>query len=289
MGGSPRVAHYLDLTFVRDAMAILDKAEEATAGDAVLLRRVRHARLSLDRAAVVLYRRLMQEWIKAGNPADAMPLDRDAIAKRYKRTWYEQIEFRLPERRRAAERKTADAELVVLTARPALLRLPEKFRGRPPGTVFDYPADTTRNYRDIVKVVPDPEAESGITNRLELRDNDADLNIAKYKLPMPWGLYDQINKKHPGKATIAPADVPGPGYHWYKMGTFAIGPYYVYFFWSWIIQVDIDDVVDPRKPGRQFQVWARIKFEGPGFPHGRAEDGNAICVERLVLTRAEEE
>ncbi len=160
--------------------------------------------------------------------------------------------------------------------------LPEKFRNLPVGTVFDYTADTTRNWQNIVKVVPDSEAESGITNRLELSDED----MKKYELPMPWGLCDQLNKKSGGGASIKPEDVPGSGYHWYKMGTFTIGAsYYLYFFWSWIIQVDVDDVVDANRPNQKFDVWARIKFEGPGFPHGAAKDKNAICVERVVLVK----
>jgi hypothetical protein len=44
-------------------------------------------------------------------------------------------------------------------------------------------------------------------------------------------------------------------------------------------------VVDPENPDAEFDIWARIKFEGPAFPHGQPEDKNAICVERVVLVR----
>lgn len=169
------------------------------------------------------------------------------------------------------------------------VKLPEKFRDRHPGRVFDFSADTARNYREIAKIAPDPEAESGITSRLDLRGNDPQRSIEKYKLPMPWGLYDPINKERPGGAIIKPESVPGPGYHWYRMGTFKIGlSYYVHFFWSWVTQFDIDRAADPRKPGQQFDIWASIKFEGPAFPHARPEDKNAICVERVVLIKAEQ-
>ena len=49
---------------------------------------------------------------------------------------------------------------------------------------------------------------------------------------------------------------------------------------SWIIQLDLEAAVDPARPDRRFNVWARIKFTGPAFPHGRPEDPNAIWVER---------
>ena len=72
------------------------------------------------------------------------------------------------------------------------------------------------------------------------------------------------------------------------MGEFSIGPsHYVYFFWSWIIQVDIGSAWDPARPDRKYEIWARIKFEGPAFPHGRQDEPNAICVERVVLVAPE--
>ena len=283
MGASPRQYRYLDLAFVREAMTTFNRAERVVGDDPVLQRRVRHARLPLDRTALVLFPTLMREWMAQGHAPEEMPLDRGAIAARVKDTWYAQTALRLPAAAQAAERAAADAEVAALTARRAHVPLPERFRDAAPGTVFDYTADTTRNWQDTVKVVPDADAESGITNRLVLSDED----MQKCALPMPWGLYDQINKVSPGSSTIKPEDVPGPGYHWYRLGRFAIGPaYYLYFFWSWIIQVDIDDVVDPAHPGQEFEVWARIKFEGPGFPHGQSDTENAISVERVVLVKA---
>ena len=281
MGASPQQYRYLDLGFVREAMAVFDKAEHAANGDPVTLRRVRHARLPLDRAAVVLFPHLVRQWMRDGNNPDTVPLEREAIAARYKDTWHTQINLRIPENQREAERARADDEVALLLARRAYVPLPERFRGLPPDSVFHYTAEETRNWRNIVKRVPDSDAESGVTNRLELSEE----NMKKYKLPMPWGLYDVSNKDFIHESVIKPADVPGPGCHWYKMGTFRIGPsYYLYFFWSWIIQVDIGNVVDPKHPDQEFDVWARIKFEGPGFPHGKPDDKNAICVERVVLS-----
>lgn len=292
MGASPPNYRYLDFDFVRWAQDVFDQAEAAVSNDPELLRRVRHARLPLDRATVVRYPDLMREWLSTRRAPEAMPLDRDAIAKRYRETWYDQIELRLPEAERAAERSRCDAEVQTLTARkPYYVPLPERFRGYPPGTVFDFTADATRNWQNIVKVVP-ADTESGITNRLELTEDllQLDGEGRSYALPMTWGLYDQINNQGISGTPIRPEDVPGPGYHWYKMGTFRIVPsHYLYFFWSWIIQLDIDSVIDPRDPNREFEIWANIAFEGPGFPHGNPNDRNAICVERVVLVKAGQE
>lgn len=282
MGASPPQYHYLDLDFIRNSQALFDRAEAAVAGDPVLLRRVRHARLPLDRASLVLLPRLMRQWVASGKNPEVLPYDRDAIARRCKATWHAEVDRRIPEQRRQAERARADEEILPLITRRPYVPLPEKFRDLPAGTVFDYTADTSRNWQNRVKVVPDPEAESGITNRLEIPAEE----MERYVLPMPWGLYNQVQKKGVGSASIRAEDVPGPGYHWYRMGSFPIvHSTYVYFFWSWIIQVDVDDVADSKRPDQKYAVWARVKFEGPRFPHGKPDQKNAICVERVVLVK----
>jgi len=156
--------------------------------------------------------------------------------------------------------------------------------------VFEFPAHFTRNYRDIVQVVRDEDAESGITNRLEFRTTiQTDRPpVEQYKLPMGCGLYDVVNRERAGSGRIEAEDVPGPGYHWYKIGTFEIGPSYYLHLLSWIVQVDIGSAWDPQHPDQKFDIWARVKFEGPAFPHGREDEPNAICLERVVLVKAKE-
>lgn len=283
MGASPRQYHYLDLAFIREAQGLFDQAEAAVKDDSALLRRVRYARLPLDRASLVKYRDLTSAWAGSGQDPQQFPLDLDAIGKRCRDTWYAQIDFRLPAGQREAARAEADAELNPLLVRPVFPPLPEAFRGLPPGTVIDYTADLTRNWQDEAKRVPDAEAESGLSNRLVLSGGEGQ----KYALPMPWGLYDVIHARGVANAVIHAEDVAGPGYHWYKMGAFPIGSsYYVYFFWSWNIQLDLDNSVDAQHPDQRFEIWARIKFEGPMFPHGKPDAENAISIERVILKKA---
>ena len=284
MGASPRQYHYLDLDFVRSAQALFGQAEALVKGDAVLLRRARHARLPLDRATLVLYRDLGAQWHRAGKDPAAFPLDRDAVEERCRDTWRAQIEFRIAPAARAAALAEMEAELKPMLARPANVPLPAQFRDTPPASIYDYTADLSRNYQDTAKRVPDAEAESGVTNRLELSDGD----MKRYTLPMPWGLYDTINKRVPGTTAIHAEDISGPGYHWYRLGAFPVGPsYYVYFFWSWIIQFDLENAVDLEHPDQPYEIWASIKFEGPGFPHAKPDQKNAICVERVILKKGE--
>lgn len=278
---------YLNLGFINHAQQLFDQAEKAVGDDATLLRRVRHARLPVDRATLSVYTRLMSDWTALGKPADQAPPDRDATARRVLDTWLAQAKLRLPESAQDTERQHAEAEVRRYTTLPTSVPLPEKFRDLPKGSVYDYLATMTRNYNDEVKVVKDPEAESGVTNKLELTADYVG-SPEKYVVPMPWGLYGTADKKFVGGNTIKAEDIPGSGYHWYKMGTFPIAPGdYAYFFWSWIIQVDIDNVYDPARADQKFDVWARIKFEGPRFPYAKPGDKDAIYVERLELVKAQ--
>jgi hypothetical protein len=278
---------YLNLRFITHAQRLFEQAEKAVADDATLLRRVRHARLPLDRATLAVHTRLTSDWLALGKPAGQTPPDRDATGQRVLDTWLTQAKLRLPESAQAAERQHAEAEVRRYTTVATSVTLPEKFRNAPAGTVHDYLATMTRNWADIVKVVKDPEAETGIANRLDLTASDVE-SPEKYTVPMPWGLYATEEKRSVGSQAIGRDDIPGPGYHWYRMGTFRVpAAAYVYFFWSWIIQVDVANVFDPAKPDQKFAVWARIKFEGQRFPHAKAGDKDAIYVERLVLVKAE--
>ena len=128
-----------------------------------------------------------------------------------------------------------------------------------------------------------------MANKLDLTTDGLEYP-ERYVLPMPWGLYAAVEKKTIAGSPIKADAIPGPGYHWYKMGTFVVVPgTYAYFFWSWIIQVEIDRVFDPADPNVQFDIWARIKFEGPLFPHAKAGQKDAIYVERLVLQSCKDE
>ena len=273
---------YLTLDFLGRAQGLFDDAEAAVRGDPVLLRRVRHARLPVDRACLVLWPKLMRQWTAANGQPEKIPLDRKTIASRTRETWLTQIDLRFPESQRAAHRAELDAELTPLLARPAVVPLPERFRNVPPKDVFDFTAEQSSNWQNQAKRIPDAEADSGITVRLELSDEE----MKKYKLPMGWGAYAPAGKKFLGSATIRPEEVPGRGYHWYKLPPVAVPPStYVYFFWSWIVQFPVESAGDASRPEEKFEIWAHIKFEGSGFPHGQAGQKNAICIERVVAVR----
>ena len=288
--GSPFRLTYLNLAFVTRAQKLFDDAEQAVKTDTGLLRRVRFARLPLDRATLALYPRLMSAWLAEHGGPDGFPFDREAIGARALATWCAQIDQRMSATQRVGEKlaaKDAKDEIELFAMVPATVNLPEKFRDLPRGTVYDATALMTCRHGDFVKLVKDPEAETGIANCLDMADADVK-NPEKYVLPMPWGLYNNSAKETVRGVPIKVEDIAGPGYHWYKMGVFSMKPGdCLYFFWSWLIQFDLDNinVCDPANPNQKFEVWARIKFEGPRFPHAKAGGKDAISVERIVLVK----
>ncbi|MCK5803688.1 MAG: DUF4838 domain-containing protein, partial [Lentisphaeria bacterium] len=278
---------FLDFETILASQELFDKGEELLAGNDTLLRRWRHARLSLDRATCVRWRQIIGDFRRLGKPLQDFPIDRIKIANRINQTWTEQANMRLDKGRRGQSLAQLEEEITKHTTLPTDLAPPSKFRDVPLSQLYDFTADLTRNWNSIVRPVKDPDAESGIANRLDFPNKAGEKHpLKKYKLPMPWGLYIPRDKKFYAKAAIKPEQVPSAGYHWYKFGTHKIqSSMYLYFFWSWIIQLEIDNARDVQNPDAQFETWARIKFTGPEFPHGKPDEPNAIWVERVVLVK----
>jgi hypothetical protein len=99
---------YLDGEFLVQAQAIFDRAERTLRGDPLLLRRVRHARISLDRAT-------MTHYSERGAGLE-LALDLAALVDRYRRTWREQIDLRLPAADRAAARAEVEEQIRAWTS-----------------------------------------------------------------------------------------------------------------------------------------------------------------------------
>jgi len=282
MSAAAQMHSFLDVQLTAKLQRLFDRAEDKVRDDASLLPRVRHARLSLDRATVVRFPALMGEWIEGGGTPERLPLDRDTVSARCRETWMTEIDRRIPPSRQAEEREICQSFISASTLLKTYVPVPKRFSDLPRETVFHYTADRTRNWKEFVKVVPEKDSESGITDRLDIPFEETE----RYKLPMPWGVYDTVTKKTSTGHPIEKEDIAGPGYHWYKMGCFTLtSSHYAYLFSSWIIQLDLAEVVDPNLPHTTHEIWARIAFQGPAFPHGKAQDKNAICVERIVVIR----
>jgi len=261
---------YLTPEFLLKANRLFDEAAASVSHNATLSQRVRNARAPVDYAILMLYPRLVKDT----------SIDRELIAKRLLQTRNEQITMRYPPRAQEAKRTEYANRIRDLTAVPAQVPLPDQFKTIPSADlhVYDF-RDANPAYSEVFH---DPEAPSKVVRRLIIPDSQTE----KYKLPMPVGIYGQQEKKHLLDSVIKPEEVKGPGYHWYKIGSVApTSSSYVFFTWSWYIQLYISDAANLRNPDQQYEVWANIKLDGPIFPYGNLHDKNAVLVDRVVLVK----
>jgi hypothetical protein len=106
---------WLDAPFLFAAHTLFDKAEKRVAGDPIVLRRVRWARLSLDRATLWRWKLLFGRTDEARGTSDKQILHWQAVTRRYRETWYTQIGLKLPADERAGSRAEVDREIALLT------------------------------------------------------------------------------------------------------------------------------------------------------------------------------
>jgi hypothetical protein len=279
--------NYLTVDFYLEANRLFDAAAKKVAADEVLSRRVRYARLSLDRSALILAPRLRNEWEKTGKSAASFPFDFPGISQRYIQTRMEQAKIRLPAAAQDDEIAKVQEETRSLLVQANAVR-PAKFRDVPFDSLHDVLPLTANLFIKSIQRVEDPESEVGLAVKRVFTEDD----YPKYELPFQTGFYDRKNKVFFEKGTQITAELlKGPGYHWVKLGTYTINNRdkdspYVYFFKTWEIQFPVNDAFDPKKPADQkYDVWASIKGTGPKVG-GNAGTENALYIDRVVVIDA---
>ena len=105
----PDAFRHVDADFVVDAERTFDRAEATVRKDPERLRRVRHARLSVDYA--VLWLGTKADLASAARRLGVPVPNRRAIAERYRRTWDEQIDLRAEPGQKEALRAEIDDEV----------------------------------------------------------------------------------------------------------------------------------------------------------------------------------
>jgi len=285
---------YLTPSFILKAQKYFGEAEKAAAGSGILLRRVRHARLAIDKATLALFPKIWNWWQADGKKPEDLPLDREQIAARLRDTVETQWKLRddiydwWRDREIANKKRFLEKIDGYLDRRLIITRPPAKFAHLPENAYRVYPADSYGIYQPQTKVVEDKEAESGITNRTELTEqllDELDNNALK------WDMHDYTKRFTGKEATIKCLkieDIPGPGYHWYKLGTYSIGKDNFLWIYGAGLEVKLNDAYDPVDTTAKYDIWAQIKFEGPAFPYGTAEDKNAICISHVVVIKSPE-
>ena len=139
------------------------------------------------------------------------------------------------------------------------------------------------NGNPLLNYVSDTDALSGYAVQLAPGANPA----SYYTFPLSYGAYSPSQGQIIGSGSLTTASVTGPGYHYYKLMDFTPGvnDFFFYFF-DWSLQyTGMGSIVDQFGAGVHYAVWASIKFTGPAYPYGNANDANGIYVERVFLVR----
>jgi hypothetical protein len=108
---------YLTPAFLRQAQALFDRAQREVTGNPLLMRRVYHARLALDRATLLLWD---DELGRKPERPDAGPaLESRVVARRLRDTAHEQIGLRVRPSRRSVLMEMVDTEIAETLAKIA--------------------------------------------------------------------------------------------------------------------------------------------------------------------------
>lgn len=285
---------HLDLGTVHTIQKLFDDGEEALRANQTLLRRWRMARLPIDRATLLRGRYLMAEYYQKHNTIDGYPFNRKTIVARIDQTVKEQVLFR-----KAMRGDIIKSEEEYLNVeRPEYLKdipvknvmPPKQFASLPVTSYFDFTAESPYRFDDVVIIKDDPETESGTCCYLPFpqthHKHPLGAKLEEYSEYLSWGVYSEALSKTLKSADLHWKDVPGSGYNWYNLGTSKLTEdCYLYFFPSWSVQYRLGRACNPMKPDREYEIWAKIKFTGPDFPHGQTGETNAISIERIIVVR----
>ena len=251
---------HLDCKTVSACDKLLEQAESSVQDDPVRVRRVREARAGIDEAIVLFIRKFNLE-----DPGHG--LDPRIAAKRLKETLRTSIETCIDRKRQAyCLAKIAKMEVYDI--------LPETIppQNEVPGGI-DIPIELASWWAGGEPLVKDPESPLGYAVR-----------VRQGALPVLIGGYDQQTRSEHFSARITGEEIKGPGYHWYTIGeTFRPRPAgYIYLTNKWFVQFPQSPAwsADPDSPWR---IHVSMKFTGPAYPGGKAEDSNAIFIDRIVL------
>ena len=279
---------HLDFDTVVQSQKCFEDGLELLKDSPVELKRWKRARIGIDRATLICSRNLMLEYKKRNGSLNAYPFDRKAIAERIRAEVTPLAEVRLSEKSRKSFFKSLEKEFAtyLLPIPESSLELPTQFQNLPRERVYDYNLENTMRWRDIAKMVDDEESPMKRVARVEFPNSCKDVSIDKFQFPITFGTYSHSQRKTLWWANLTKNMVTAPGYHWYKIGSTTLtGDALMYFFRGWEIQLGVGDAYDMNEPDRKVDVWVSVKFTGPSFPCGKAEEQDAIWFDRVVLVK----
>ncbi len=282
-----------DYTFISNAQAYFDKAEESVKDDPERLDRVRTYRISLDTSTLAYRNSIVNSYLRSGGVLDNYPFKINKVRDRAL-SYIENSQYPVYQTKKLSGYFTANQEEWITTyasvrevARQYVQDvsqgaeyspIPKQFREMDTQNVIDITAPLlSGGEKDLVS---DPEAAIGLA---VVRKGDN-------RLPMGHGIYNLITppdqKLQVSEKPVEAADIPDKGYHWFKGPRFTMWEWtFIYFPSDWTIQEHFWPLFDPKNPNQQWEYYFSVKFTGPAYPHGAPDKPNAMFLDRVILVK----
>ena len=264
------VFDFLTPPIMSDLDAVMSRAEDAVNGDAMLISRIRRARLGIDLLALKRCFHLNfygSDYSKSENIP--CPYDSAKVFRNLTVDWRKWTE-RYPDK--SAYLDKIDMFVSVAEGKNGLKSFtpPEKFKDR---SFIYFRPEQFKRFGNDVRRVKDGESCTGETVRIEGKKSHY------YRLPFEMGCYDRDTKKVPVVSKINTV-ADKHGYNWYKLERVTVKERNdLYFNRAWTIQLPISYV---ETIGRTFDVWASLKFTGPMY-HPDEKEGESFMYLDLVI------
>lgn len=279
----------VDLEFVDAMQRQYGQAEAAVSGNPVFLERVLDARIWADMTTLLFKNKLADEFVRQGGEMAGYPYRsavlKERILNRLAATqspfWASGYPVPYPKGPWTPLSELTAQYVETLSLGNEYAPLPEPFSDMDPAQVVSVPG-YQMTYCQKAQLSADAGSVFGVVSARLTAD----------ELPVSLGVYDYTRGERGETVTgrdIAAAEVPGPGYHVYKVGRTTISTNCRFWFTkSWQIQQPLAMFHDPSDMGREWDVYVSAKLDGPDYPHGDADAANGAYIERLILVRVGE-
>lgn len=274
-GTAYEVYTFYTLSFANALTSEFDAAESAVASNSTLLRRVRHARASLDRLILFNWSSFVGQSLSTGV---AKAFDRRTSASRYAQT----IRTMKAARSLATgpqqpwNELQADNELRSLLFPTALSEVP--LRCMAAAGADDFRLWTANGG---LSLVDDPTSLVGRAARVLLSGIDTPANRELHAPPIHLGVFSAVSGGRVLR-TLGTADLAPGQYRLHHCGSTVLGAGdYLYLFRSWTIQLDVDDLIAGR-PVQEYDVYVSMKVLGATFG-GSSADPDTVWIDRIIL------
>ncbi|MCC6579493.1 MAG: DUF4838 domain-containing protein [Phycisphaeraceae bacterium] len=269
MSWSPDPSQYRFLTpaFLAQMQTVFDHAESTVAGDPILLRRVRQARMSLDCATLTCWNQQDSDRVAGATRQD--------IAKRYTDIYTQTLRLR-------KNPGVFDSNLQTLHIflEPRLNMTPPKPL---PASLSDIPQDRIRQILPDMggfcldaKLATDPQAAASICIG----------RPTEGELPLTLGFDDETRKAFVINGQIEKKDILPGKYQLHKIGRAALNERCnVWISKSWTIGFTLNSYYDALHSDQAWDIYVSLRFDGPAYGGEDPAAVNHVSVDRLILVK----